>query len=144
MLIFRVNTVCQIYKINLTFPMKLTFWIKGVLNEPHEHTLIPLQHIRTNIAVQRVMIQIRNKPLRLGCVLLSYSKHILKKNHKLLWKKKEKSPGRATIINRSPSQTPRGRGNRQNQTIPNRTNVRKAPRLALSSPREIIAMLKGL
>ena len=28
-------------------------------------------------------------------------------------KKKEKIPGSATITNRSPSQTPRGRGNRQ-------------------------------
>ena len=33
--------------------------------------------------------------------------------------------------NRSPSQTPRGRGNRQIQTSTNRTNVRKALRLAL-------------
>ena len=40
----------------------------------------------------------------------------------------------ATITNRSPSQTPRGRGNRHNQTNANRTNVRKAPRPALSSP----------
>ena len=31
----------------------------------------------------------------------------------------------ATITNRSPSQTPRGRGNRQIQTSTNRTNVRK-------------------
>ena len=56
----------------------------------------------------------------------------------------EKSPGSATITNRSPSQTPRGRGNRQIQTSTNRTNVRKALRLALSSPGEVIAMLKGL
>ena len=58
--------------------------------------------------------------------------------------KKEKSQGSATITNRSPSQTPRGRGNRQNQTSANRTNVRKALTLALSSPSEVIAMLKGL
>ena len=43
-----------------------------------------------------------------------------------------------------PSQTPRGRGNRQIQTSTNRTNVRKALRLALSSPSEVIAMPKGL
>ena len=34
--------------------------------------------------------------------------------------------------------------NRYCQTSANRTNVRKAPRLALSSPSEVIAMLKGL
>ena len=56
----------------------------------------------------------------------------------------EKSPGSGTIANRSPSQTPRGRGNRQNQTSANRTNVRKALRLALFSPSEAVAMLKGL
>ena len=39
---------------------------------------------------------------------------------------------------------PRGRGNRQIQTSTNRTNVRKALRLALSSPSEVIAILKGL
>ena len=55
-----------------------------------------------------------------------------------------KSPGSATITNRSPSQTPRGRGNRQIQSSTNRTNVRKALTLALSSPSEVIAMLKGL
>ena len=49
-----------------------------------------------------------------------------------LKKKKEKSPGSATTINRSPSQIPRGRGNRQNQTSAYRTNVRKVLRLALS------------
>ena len=38
------------------------------------------------------------------------------------------SPGSATITNRSPSQTPRERGNRQNQTGTNRTNARKALR----------------
>ena len=59
-------------------------------------------------------------------------------------KKVRKSPGSATITNRSPSQTPRGRGNRQNQTGANQTNVRKALRIALSSPSEVIAMLKGL
>ena len=46
--------------------------------------------------------------------------------------------------NHSPSQTPRRRGSRQNQTSANRTNVRKALRLALSSPSEVIAILKGL
>ena len=56
-------------------------------------------------------------------------------------KRYEKSPGSATITNRSPSQTPRGRGNRQIQTS---TNVRKALILALSSPSEVIAILKGL
>ena len=50
----------------------------------------------------------------------------------------------ATITNRSPSQTLRGRGNRQIQKSTNRTNVRKALRLVLSSPSEVIAMLKGL
>ena len=48
------------------------------------------------------------------------------------------TPGNATITSRSPSQTPRG----QNQTSPNRTNVRKALRIALSSPTEVVAMLK--
>ena len=56
--------------------------------------------------------------------------------------KKVKGPGSATITSRSPSQTPRGRENRQNQTSANRTNVQKALRLAFSSPSEIIAMLK--
>ena len=42
------------------------------------------------------------------------------------------NPGSTTITNRSPSQTLRGRGNRQIQTSTNRTNVRKALRLALS------------
>ena len=32
----------------------------------------------------------------------------------------------------------------QNQTVANRTNARKTLRLALSSPSEVIAMLKGL
>ena len=48
----------------------------------------------------------------------------------------------ATITNHSSSQTPIGRGNRQNQTSANRTNVRKALRLALSSPSEVITMQK--
>ena len=38
----------------------------------------------------------------------------------------------------------RGRGNRQIQRSTNRTNVRKALRLTLSSPSEVIAILKGL
>ena len=59
-------------------------------------------------------------------------------------KRQEKSPGSATITNLSPSQTPRGRGNRQTQTSTNRINIRKAPRLALSSPSKVIAILKGL
>ena len=59
-------------------------------------------------------------------------------------KKKKKSPGSATITKRSPFQTPSGRGNRQIQTSTNRTNVRKALRLTLSSPSEVIAMLKRL
>ena len=60
-------------------------------------------------------------------------------------KKKVRETSRGDpITNRSPSQTPRGRGNRQNQTSANRTNVRQALRLALSSPGEVIAMLKGL
>ena len=58
--------------------------------------------------------------------------------------KKGKSPGNATITSHNPSQTRRGRGNRHNQTSANRTNVRKALRLALSSLSEVIAMLKGL
>ena len=37
-----------------------------------------------------------------------------------------------------------GRGNRQIQTSASRTNVRKAPRLSLSCPSEVIEMLKGL
>ena len=44
----------------------------------------------------------------------------------------------------SPSKTPRGRGNRQIQTSANWTNVRKALKLALFFPSEIIAMLKVL
>ena len=59
-------------------------------------------------------------------------------------KRLEKSPGSATITSRSPFQTPRGRGNKQNQTNTNQTNVRKALRLTLSSPSEVIAMLQGL
>ena len=59
-------------------------------------------------------------------------------------KKVRENPGSATITNRSPSQTLRGRGNRQNQTSANRTNVLKALRIALSSQSEVIAMLKGL
>ena len=39
-----------------------------------------------------------------------------------------------TITNCITSQTPRGRGNRQNQTSTNQTNVRKALNLALSLP----------
>ena len=45
-------------------------------------------------------------------------------------KRYEKSPGSATITSRRPSQTQRGRGNRQNQTSTNQTNIRKALRLA--------------
>ena len=54
-----------------------------------------------------------------------------------LLKKKviEKSPWNAAITNRSPSQTPRGRGNRQNQASTNRTNVRKVLRLAFFFPK---------
>ena len=44
----------------------------------------------------------------------------------------------------SPSQTPRGRENKQNQTSLNRTNVRKTLGLVLSSSSEVIPMLKGL
>ena len=62
----------------------------------------------------------------------------------ILKKKVTKSRGNATITNRSPSQTLRGRGNRQIQTSTNRTNVQKALRSALSSPSEVIAMIKGL
>ena len=54
------------------------------------------------------------------------------------------SEARTARTSRNPSQTPRGRGNIQNQTNPNRTNVRKALRLALSSPSEVIAVLKVL
>ena len=57
-------------------------------------------------------------------------------------KEGKRCPGSATITNRSPSQAPRGRGDRQIQTSTNRTNVRKALRLVLSSPSEVIAMLK--
>ena len=49
-----------------------------------------------------------------------------------------------TITSYSPSQTPRGRENRQNQTTANRTNVRKALILTLSFPSEVNAMLKRL
>ena len=52
-------------------------------------------------------------------------------------KRVQKSPGSATITNRSPSQT--SRGNRQFQTSTNRSNVQKALRLALSYPSEVIA-----
>ena len=64
------------------------------------------------------------------------------RRNKIVQKRWEKSPGSATITSRSLSQTPRGRGNRQNQT--NRTKVQKALRLALSSRSEVIGMLKGL
>ena len=66
-----------------------------------------------------------------------------KKKQKKKKKRLEKSPGSATITNRSPSQTPRGKENRQIQTSTNLTNVRKALRLALSSQSEVIAILKG-
>ena len=59
-------------------------------------------------------------------------------------KKVKERPGSATITDRSPFKTPRGSGNRQIQTSTNSTNIRKALRLALSSPSEVIAMLKGL
>ena len=54
------------------------------------------------------------------------------------------TPGSATITNCSHSQKQRGRGHRQNQTSTNRTKERKTPRLAISSPSEVNAMLKGL
>ena len=57
---------------------------------------------------------------------------------------KRKVQGVTTITNRSPFQTPRGKRNRQIQTSTNRINVRKALRLALSFPSEVIAILKGL
>ena len=59
-------------------------------------------------------------------------------------KHKKRSLGSATSTNRSSFQTPRGRANRQIQTSTNRTNVRKALRLALSSKSEVIAMPEGL
>ena len=66
-------------------------------------------------------------------------------SHYLLLKKKvREKPGSATITNRNPSRTPRGRGNRQIQTSTYRTNVRKALRLALSFQSEVIAMQNGL
>ena len=77
-----------------------------------------------------------------GCIY--FSRFIYKQSKKNKKQRKEKSPGSATITSRSASQTPRGRGNRQNQTSANRTNVRKALRLALSSPSDVIAMLRGL
>ena len=46
--------------------------------------------------------------------------------------------------NHKPQPFPRGTGNRQLQTSTNRTNVQKALRLSLSSPSEVIAMLKQL
>ena len=52
--------------------------------------------------------------------------------------RREKSVS-VTFTNCSPSQTPRGRGDRQNQTSANRTNVRKALRLALSSPTSVVS-----
>ena len=61
--------------------------------------------------------------------------------HSLCEKKKVREKSRECHNHKpSPSQTPRGRGNRQNQTSANRTNVRKALRLAPSSPSEVIAM----
>ena len=71
------------------------------------------------------------------CSIANYIAYLFKKS-------KRKIQGSATITNRSPSQTPRGRENRQIQTSTNRTNVRKVLILALSSPSEVIAMLKGL
>ena len=65
------------------------------------------------------------------------------KSHVSKKKGKRKVQG-ATITNRSSSQTPRGRENRQILTSTNRTNVRKALRLALSSPSDVIAIQKGL
>ena len=58
-------------------------------------------------------------------------------------KKYDKSPGRsARITNRSPLQTPRGKRTKTKQAHIAQ-NVRKALRLAVSSPSEIIWMLKG-
>ena len=48
------------------------------------------------------------------------------------------------MTNRSTSQTPRARGNRQTQTSTDRTNALKAPRLALYSPSETTATPEGL
>ena len=64
---------------------------------------------------------------------------------KMVREKKNKKKNRE-CHNEKPQPFPdcNGRGNRQNQTIANRTNVRKALRKALSSPSEVIAMLKGL
>ena len=59
-------------------------------------------------------------------------------------KGKRKVQGVPQSRTRSPSQTPRGRGNRQIQISTNQTNIRKALRLTLSSPSEVIAILKGL
>ena len=76
-------------------------------------------------------------PLLADLFLYPYEAGFVKKN-----KVREKSR-KCHNQNRSPSQTPRGRENRQIQTSTNQTNVRKALRLALSFPSEVIAMLKG-
>ena len=58
-------------------------------------------------------------------------------------KNKKKSPGSATIRSRIQSLTPRERGKTQKPTSAIQTNAPKARRPAVSSPSEIIAMLKG-
>ena len=62
---------------------------------------------------------------------------VSKKN---VWEKSRECHNHKT----QPFPDPRGRGNQQIQTSTNQTNVRKALRLALSSPSEVIAILKGL
>ena len=70
-------------------------------------------------------VEKRSHPSRIqGCN--NYPNYYSKEKEILKKKRLEKSPGSATITNRSPFQTPRGRGNRQIQTSTKRTNVRKA------------------
>ena len=70
--------------------------------------------------------------------------HLGFSNYKSFTVKKKVREKSRECHNHKPSKTPRGRGNRQIQTSTNQTNVRKALRLALSPPSEVIAMLNGL
>ena len=87
-----------------------------------------------------------------GCTVFYCTEHFIshsssrKDINTLIWfvTQQKKVKEKSAVTSRSPSQTPRGRRNRQNQTSANRSNVRKALRLALSSPSEVIAMLTGL
>ena len=124
-----------------TFP-KSTMWRNWVLDLFLITIILEVKSSNIQFINIFLWIDICNKyPDSFRAVTLIINEKVLKIS--LFKKGKEKSPGSATITSRSLSQTPTGRGNRENQTSANRTNIRKALRLDLSSPSEVIAMLKG-